>query len=445
MRTLAAKLLAATVRAFLTDRSGNFAILFGLSSVMLVTAAGMALDYSRLSSAKVRLTQAVDAAVLSTTRNITLGNIGEDDASEVVRAYVFANIDEGEFPGDPVKIDKVVVDTNAKTLEVEASIRVPMTLTKLLGSDDRTISTGAKAQFSNTRIEVAMALDITGSMGSKIAGTSTTRIQALKSAASQGVEKLLSANQAIERVRIGLVPYARSVDAAPVIDRIETTEPTAGCVIERTGSQAHTDAFASPVHPVGAVVDPAPHCPRSEILPMTANEEALLDHIDDLSTDGWTAGHVAVAWTQYMLSSSWNAAWPAASDVAPDGTPNTRKVAIIMTDGQFNTFDSSSHKPNSARAKQLSRQTALSICSEMKDRNITVYTIAFIANSNSGAANAIDLMRDCATPDSAQVIGSCSAMDEEDRSFFFRATDQRELEDAFIAIASDITCVRLTG
>lgn len=437
--------LAKTGRAFLDDRRGNFAILFGITSMVLVSAAGMALDYSRLSSAKVRLNQAVDAAVLSTTRNITLGNISEDDAEEVVRSYVLANIDEGEIAGEPVQITKVLVDSSAKTLEIEASIRVPMTLTKVFGQSDRTVITGAKSQFSNTKIEVAMALDITGSMGDPIAGTSTTRIAALKSAATLGVEKLLDANQASERVRIGLVPYARSVDASPVIDKIETTAPTAGCVIERTGPQAHTDAFASPLHPVGAALIPGAHCPRSEILPMTASEDALLDHIDDLSTGGWTAGHIAVAWTQYMLSSNWNAAWPNGSDVVADGTLNNRKVAIIMTDGQFNTFDSSSHDPSSGPAKTLSREAALATCSAMKARNITVYTIAFIADSDDGAASAIELMEDCATPESAQVVGSCTALGEEDRTFFFRATDQQELEDAFTAIADDITCVRLTG
>jgi len=423
MRTIVARRLSPLVaagRAFAADRGGNFAALFGLSSLVLISAAGMALDYSRLSSAKVRLNQAVDAAVLSTTRNITLGTITEDEAEEVVTAYVLANIDEGELAGEPVRIDKVVIDAAAKTLQVEASIRVPMTLTKLISASERVVSTDAKAQFSNTQIEVAMALDITGSMATWIPASGETRMQGLKKAATKAIDLMFAAPGADERVRIGLVPYAATVDASPVIDEINYTGSSNGCVYERTGPKRYERDFASPLHPVGGTKD----CPGAEILPMTDDAALLKSRINAFGTGGCTAGHIAIAWSYYMLAPEWNSAWPAGSDAGPFA-PGTRKYAIIMTDGIFNTHPSSGkwcNTPGQAQSNLYARK----LCDSMKDDGIKVYTIAFAAPAKAAA-----LMKDCANPDTAE------------STFFFNATDSDQLEDAFAAIAEDITGLAL--
>ncbi|WP_306120324.1 MULTISPECIES: TadE/TadG family type IV pilus assembly protein [unclassified Roseitalea] len=446
MRHSIVKTLAGQARAFAADRRGNFAMMFGLTGIVLMTATGMAVDAARLFTAQARLNMAVDAAVLSTTRDITNGKYTDDEARQRVRDFVFANIDQRDFFGSEVTIDRIAIDKGAKTLAVQAWVDLPMTLSRIVGIDERRVSTGAKAQFSNTRIEVAMALDVTGSMQWNIAGTGVRRIDALKSAARLGVEELLKANAAVERVRIGLVPYARSVDASPVIDAIETDGPSNGCVFERTGPRAHTDDFATFARPVGGITK-AGDCPTAPILPLTADKTTLDDHIDGFAPRGWTAGHIAIAWTQYMLSSLWNPAWPAGSDVAADSDEETRKVAIIMTDGEFNTYDSSRFWPDSAQAIALSRANALGNCANMKDRGIAVYTIAFTAPSADGETPpaAVQMMRDCATPEGTQVTGSCTAPNAEDRRYFFNATSEDELEDAFRSIARDITCLRLVS
>ena len=452
MHTRFIKSLGRTARSFAGDRRGNFGIIFGLTSIMLVTASGMAIDYSRLVSAKVRLNMAVDAAVLSTTRQLTSGTISEEDAEELVTRFVFANIDESDFPDTDVVIEDVAIDTSDKTVTVQAALDLPMTISKITGIDFRRVSTSAKAQYSNNQIEVAMALDITGSMGDRIIGSSETRLDALKDAAELGVGDLLKANREVERVRIGLVPYARSVDASPVIGRIETLDPTGGCVIERTGTEALTDHFATFAHPVGAVLNSG-HCPTSEIMPMTSDQSALEEHIDDFEGSGWTAGHIAIAWTQYMLSSRWNEAWPAGSDAAVDSDPGTRKYAIIMTDGEFNTFDTGGRDPNDPSSVAASRANALGHCRALRDRGVKVYTIAFTAPTmdqwgrpNSPVpASTLQMMEDCATPADAVDIGSCNSAGSEDRSYFFNAATGDELRDAFEAIARDITCLRLIG
>ncbi|MBO6638408.1 MAG: pilus assembly protein [Roseitalea sp.] len=417
---LSATALAATGRRFAGDQRGNFAAIFGVTSLALLTAAGMALDYSRLSSGKARLNHALDAAVLSTTRDITSGKVQPEDAEELVRKFVLANIDEGDFPGDPVQIDQVIVDPVEKTLEVVASLRVPMTLSKLFSDDYQTVSTGSKGQFSNTKIEVSMALDITGSMGGSLSGSSETKIEALKAAATNAVSLMMAAPGADDRVRIGLVPYAATVDASPVIDEINYTGTSNGCVYERTGPKRFTDDFATPSYPVGGTTS----CPGAQIVPMTNDETLLTNRINGFGTGGCTAGHIAIAWSYYMLSPNWDPAWPADSEAAPYA-PGTRKYAIIMTDGIFNRHQSSG---SGCDKEKPSRKYARKLCKNMKAQGIQIYTIAFAAPSNAAA-----LMQKCASPDTAET------------QYFFDADNSAELDAAFEAIAKDITGVTLVN
>jgi Flp pilus assembly protein TadG len=420
---LSATALAGRGRDFARDRGGNFGIMFALSSVMLLSAAGMALDYSRMSSGKARLNHALDAAVLSTTRVITSGAVAPEDAEELVRKFILANIDEADYDGDPLQIDQVIVDPVEKTLQVVASLRVPMTISSVFSENSRTVSTSSKGQFSNTKIEVAMALDITGSMGDPLPGTSETRIEALKAAATNAVGMMMAAPGADDRVRIGLVPYAATVDASPVIDEISYTGTSYGCVYERTGPKRFTDDFASPLYPVGGTTS---NCPGAEIVPMTNDETLLTDHIDSFGTGGCTAGHVAIAWSYYMLSPNWDAAWPTESEAAPYA-PGTRKYAIIMTDGIFNTHQSSNNWCNNS-GKAKSNKFARKLCKNMKARGILVYTIAFDAPSQAAA-----LMRKCASPDTTET------------QYFYDAGSSAELDAAFEAIAKDITGVTLVN
>ena len=59
------------VERFRQDRSGNMAIIAALGAIPMILAVGFAVDYSRASSAKADLQEAVDAAVLAGARDAT--------------------------------------------------------------------------------------------------------------------------------------------------------------------------------------------------------------------------------------------------------------------------------------------------------------------------------------------------------------------------------------
>lgn len=428
-----------SLKNFARDDRGNFAIMFAILGTTLLMGSAMAIDVARMFSYHNKLTFAVDAAALATTQGLTQGDIAIEDAEAAVRKYLDANLDGRNLTPENVVIDSIDVDKANRTVEVDAHTIMPMTMAGIVGYENHRVEASTKAKFSNTEVEVVMALDITGSMGSKISYySSDTKLDTLKNAAKNAVTTLFTDTGSEDRIRVGLVPYSASVNVAPVIDKIQTTAATKrvcsysyyygytchwvtfypDCVYERNGTQKFTDAFADST---AKIPRSANTCPSAEIMPLTDNETALKNRINSFSANGSTAGHIAIAWSYYMLSSKWNSAWPVGSEAADYNAPGARKYAIIMTDGEFNTFES-----GGGDAATNSRNYALGLCDSMKGSGIKIYSIAFAANST-----AKNLMQSCASTNTAT------------SKYYYDATNESALDDAFKQIADDIKGLRL--
>ena len=99
--------------------------------------------------------------------------------------------------------------------------------------------------------------------------------------------------------------------------------------------------------------------------------------VKDWARGGATAGHLGTAWAWYLLSPNWASLFdkdnqPAAYDdlkrtIGKAKTPLLRKIAVLMTDGEYNTQYSSTDSNTQARA----------ICDEMKKTGIEVFTVGF--------------------------------------------------------------------
>jgi hypothetical protein len=170
-------------------------------------------------------------------------------------------------------------------------------------------------------------------------------------------------------------------------------------VTERQGTERYTDAVASAGQYVG-VFSPGSslstqysssatnNCSIPEIKKLTTDKQSLKDHISTFTPLNGTAGHVGTAWSYYMLSPEWNRFWSEGhQDVAEYNNTNTIKAAVLMTDGQYN-----SNWVNPSASAQ-----AIAICSEMKAKGITVYTIGFDMSTNVNDPARQTLVQ-CASP-----------------------------------------------
>ncbi|MHA6642899.1 TadE/TadG family type IV pilus assembly protein [Mesorhizobium sp. A623] len=464
-----------TAGIFARDRKGNFAIIFGVASSVLALAVGFAVDTAQLMNAKSALRNAVDAAVTSTARSITLGDITEADAPKMVKAFLTANSTGGILTYDQIVLDRLTIDRTAKTVEAAAHVDVPLYFPLFGMPNSRRVTNVGAAVYSDKQIEVAMMLDITGSMrksGNK------DKIGDLQTAARNAVEALLRGNVAgaEPRVRVAIVPYAEGVNAGGLAANtvfyekpggpdlppansgatlVSLTSSQDNCATERKMKDGRADFSDDAPDSIRIVRrngkdeeyfakvnrdDRLEICPLANLVPLTADKDLLLATIRDFEADGVTAGGIAAQWGYYMLSPKWAPTIKSAGlGVGPANFDSKKvsKVAILMTDGAFNTAfagvpvsDDRNNQPQNDQSTK-SRSYAESVCANMKKAGISVFTIGFaLPTSESSQARAV--LKDCATDDTSSL------------KHFYDVSTGPELDAAFKEIIANTERLALT-
>ena len=448
---------------FVGDRGGNFAILFGATASVLAVGAGFAVNIAQLYNAKSSLQGVVDAAVTSTARDITTGVISEADANKSVQAFLDANSAAGILQADEIVLDKLTVNKTDKTVQADAHVDIAFYFPLFSMGDMQRIPASTTALYSDKTVEVAMMLDITGSM--KKSGK-TDKIGDLQSAASDAVKNLLGKNRDPNnpRVRVAIVPYAEAVNTGglastvfvetkngpkvpPPIDAAVAVSATTApdkCATERKDKDGYADyssdgPYALRLDTKGKTYQAKVNrdyrmgvCPAASLVPLTANQDKLLKTIGDFKAAGVTAGGIAAQWGYYMLSPSWRSAIGDAGLGAGPADFNQNKVAkiaILMTDGQFNTaFAGARGGPKDEG--QMSRGNAESICENMKRDGIEIFTIGFDLNDPAMTVTERDQAK--------SVLKDCSTTDTASLKHYYEAANGAELSDAFGKITENI-------
>jgi len=413
-----ARSLLRRAAGFRRDERGNFALITGVSALAIMLSAGIAIDYTRIAHAKSVVNDALDAAVLAAGGELSAGKASGDQLERNFEDFFEANLENRSVNTGDIRIERFEADRETGKISAEARAIVKTSFMALTGTREVEIATASEATFSSDAIEIAMVLDVTGSMAE--AG----KLAALKQAATDAVGILLPDGTSDGKVRIGLVPYADSVNAGGYANTASDGRSNR-CVTERGGPQAATDVSYA-ASPVLANFD---RCPSQRVQALTSDREVLVDQIASFRADGYTAGQIGIAWGYYMLSENWRALWGAAAP-ARYSEP-VKKVAIVMTDGEFNTYYYRV-RGDVNRQEAKSGSAAADLCTHMKrDKagkpGITVYSIAFQA-----PREAQTLLRACASPDSGT------------SRHYFPASDANELRQAFAAIALDIQKLRLS-
>lgn len=445
------KRFVSRLEGFAADLSGNVAIMFGLGAIPLLITAGGAVDYSRWLHARDQTIAAMDAAVLRGGRALQTNS--EDTAAAIAAAEMFykRNVKTRlKLLSDTVSFN-VTEDGTAMTTSGQAWIET--TLLHLAGIHRLPLLNGSGADYSTAtktpaqNLEIAVMLDVTGSMSGQ-------KLSALQDAAIDLIKIVIWENQNGYTSKVGLVPFADAVRPGPDYLNEVRGDPASSsrfedangrwqnykltdCVSERNGAGAYTDSapvgqdMVGPVYTRNGTCNPSsrnaqPQDPVS-VVPLTSDKDYLEEKIRELAASGWTAGHLGAAWTWYLLSPNWSYIWPD-SGVAPYDDPETKKVAILMTDGEFNTqYDAAgiATREHGGGAKNgLSDSQTRAICNNMKQTGIDAYTIGFDLHEDK----AIETMQMCAsTPQKA-----------------YLAEDGEQLRQAFRDIALELTALYLS-
>ncbi len=444
-------------RRFVHDRSGNVAVMFAVISVVLMMAVGAAVDVGRWLYARDQTSAAIDAAVLAGGRSLQTNNTDTAAAVAIAQKFYAENVKRRpSLLNDTVNFS--VVD-NGKAMAASGTAYIKTPFLQVANIDKLPVLSLTQAQSAKAvlqvggnggeNLEVSMMLDITGSMAGQ-------KIQDLKDAATDLIEIVVWDDQSKFTSKVALVPFSEDIrlPTTTALNKArgtglvtsksvgsgnnKTTYYLSDCVVERTGTQKYTDAAPTTNQYVmghytssytgtstkkGVCVVPA----GAEVMPLSSDKTALEAKVTGLSAGGGTAGHLGTAWAWYALSPNWSSLWSTSSQPRAYGSANLKKIAILMTDGEYNTqYDTNGISTTTSPANGTSTVQARALCTAMKAKGITVYTVGFqLGGSNS---------------ESYQTLSQCAT----DTGKFYNAADGEQLKQAFRDIALKLTSLYLS-
>jgi Flp pilus assembly pilin Flp len=192
------------LRRFAKDESGVFAVLFGLMAIVLIALGGATVDYVTLEQTRSRAQVALDAAVLALQPDIYLPGMTTESIRARAEAIVLERI--GDIDLIDAKVDRVSMDLEAGRLLLGGDFTVRTLFVSLVGVTQLSAAFSAEAVRGAVDIEVAVALDVTGSMAGQ-------RIIDLRSALNDLIDAVVQDTQTPNYSKMALIPYSQAVNA----------------------------------------------------------------------------------------------------------------------------------------------------------------------------------------------------------------------------------------
>jgi len=448
----AVSVMSTHLRSIVVDGQGSILPIFAILITLVIVLAGAGIDYARAINARTAIGHALDAAALSVARQMSTSVMTDEQIVQALEDAFDANMSAGNHNFDIGDLDYTVdPETGTISVTTTASVATQFIHAGGIGPQKLDVATASEVKYSSFDVEMALVVDVTGSMSGEIAD--------LREAAEGVVDILIPEGTVDGRVRVSVVPYSVGVNlgsyAAIVSDGYSSK-----CGTEREGPEKYTDAAYN-----YTIVDPEffgggsgtyryDDCSDSKLLPLSSDRDELLSNISGLMTEGYTAGQTGIQWGWYTLSPNWTGLWPSESAPAAYNDDESLKFALIMTDGAFNTYyDKKTWSYNKCQNQKnkgkytgtcysgtneywveksssgyggKSSKRARDLCAAMKASDITLYTVYFGTSSSSDGAK---VMQDCAT--------------DQDTTYF-QATDGEALVNAFAKIANEIQKVYIS-
>ncbi|WP_168206266.1 TadE/TadG family type IV pilus assembly protein [Labrenzia sp. PHM005] len=464
---------------FRKDQEGAILPVFALMVIVLVVIGGGAIDVSRAVNAREKLSYALDAAALAVAVELSGREMTDDQVRRYLQDSFNANLKASDWK--QTAINNIAVDINPDEGQVTVSsqawlknyfISIAGYGIDQIGPEKFAFGTSATVNYSRFNVEIAVALDVTNSIGTVPGG-----LNSVKSAAQRLVDILVpeQGGQQNSKVRLSVVPYSWGVAAPGYVNKliVEGRKDGSRCITARANSARFKEGpywnnFGNTGFNQGSQrfyyisydrwYGPQTDCPFTSVQPLTADKRDLTNTIRNLQLVGGTAGQAGVAWSWYTLSPEWSPIWPIESQPLPYQTgpkAKNRKIAILMTDGETNTYwDWERVERRQCRWRGGNNwdctgqdrwewtqrgwyalpsynvppvQRALEFCRLMKAKGIEVYSVFF----QTGTA---------ATPHGLRLMQECASSTDH----YYRADNRTELEGAFQNIAKKIQKIYLS-
>jgi Flp pilus assembly protein TadG len=447
---------------FWKSREGSVIPMFAIAIIPVLGLVGLAVDFSGAGSARTAMQGALDSTALMLSKDAT--KLNQSQLQARATEYFNGLFNHPEISG--LTVTPVYNAVNSTyTLKVTAAGQFHGNFTNLLvlaGIGDATMNIGGSSEvtWGIKRLELALALDNTGSMAN------SNKMTELKKAAKSLLDTLYKAAKSTGDIKVAVIPFATDVNVgitnagATWLDWTNWESPAAGngtmtnscqlyffgfcltggvwvqqpqqqvwkpnshatwngCVMDRDQDHDVLDTLPSTT-PTRFPAHQASNCPTA-LLPLsdilsnwvTADLNApiptsvLGQKINAMTPSGNTNVTIGLAWGWHALTSD----IPLPEGSAP--MPDLDKVIILLTDGENtqNRF-SSTQAAIDARTQKA--------CDNIKAANIKLYTIRVI---DGNAA----LLQSCATKS----------------NMYYDVQDAANLNVVFGAIATNLASLRI--
>jgi len=413
------------LRRFFNDPKGNVAILFAIAVVPVIGAMGAAVDYSLANAQRTAMQASLDATA------IALVKIMPTTQQELnARGMEWFKANLGATPVTGIQLN--IVPTTGK-INLEAFGMYKPEIVNVLGIQDFPVRAKSEATWGIGKVEVALALDNTGSMSSQ------GKMTQLKIAAHQLLDTLQLAATNPGDAKVAIIPFGFQIrldttyrDASwlrfltgsplsdPDLSAGQVKNAWQGCVTDRNTNHDVQDSNpTSNARKFPGVYYPGEDCGNlATTMFLSTNWTALHAKVTSMQPTGNTYVGIGAAWGWHALSPTMPF-----SGAAPFNTPNLQKFLILLTDGdntQSRTQNPNGGSPSQSEVTAMNTRTALA-CANAKAAGIKIYAIRVINGNTS-------LLQNCASS----------------LSMYFDVQDASQLISVFSAIGSQIANLHLS-
>jgi Flp pilus assembly protein TadG len=198
------KRLRSSAISFGLNRGGNIAPIFAIALVPMLAFVGAAVDYTRANAARSSMQAAMDSAALMVSKDANAASPPLTAAQVTAAAQKYFNALYHNKDAQNVNINAVYTPYSngvAATVVLTGSGTVTTDFMKVAGFPQINFNTTSTATWGNTKLRVAMALDVTGSMAD--AG----KLDAMKKAAKGLIDTLRTSANATGDVYVSIIPF----------------------------------------------------------------------------------------------------------------------------------------------------------------------------------------------------------------------------------------------
>lgn len=368
------------VARFLRRDEGSFAVFSLFVFVAMLLVAGLAIDLMRHENVRLRMQGLTDRAVLAAT--MLRDNPSNATPEQILNAYFAAEGMQEQLAG---RYSIVEDEETGRTITVVPSATVPSLFMRMIGINDFAVATPAQATEAvggGARLELVMVLDVSGSMAG-------TKIAAMRQAAADLANTLLADNSD-GRVAVTLVPYDTWVLPPAGFLNNFTNISGSGACNDWTNWNTLTNTLS--------LSTTRRSCNTADwrtVRPYLHDSATAVGHINSLVASDTTSIDLGARWGAMFFDPSIRPALASlitAGSVSPVfanrpfdwNEPNVVRAMLLLTDGE-----------NCCGSRYSNAQqdlNTIAVCTELKARNVLIYSVAFQAPSGGVA-----LMQNCAS------------------------------------------------